>query len=340
MPKGKPLAGDRAAWDADGYPLLHANDTDTAADALHHTLGTGATQAAAGDHTHAQLHDAATVAASSTVNLSITGQQISADVIPSGIDAADLASGVATDGQVLTADGTGGAAWEAPGGGALASLSDVDVAGVINGQRLTYNSTSGKWEPVSPSAGDGDVVGPASATDGHLAVFDGATGKIIKDGGAPGSGGGMAYILLKHTATSGTHGGGISSGDWRTRPINTEEVDTGSNASISSNQITLAAGTYRCRIMSSVGYVGAHKARLRNITDGSTELEGTSETNTTGTILVTQTPSWIVGRFTLAASKTLEIQHRVDVTRDTEGFGRATGYGETEVYCIAEFWKE
>ncbi len=31
---------------------------------------------------------------------------------------------------------------------------------------------------------DGDVVGPASATSGHLAVFSGTTGKIIADGGA------------------------------------------------------------------------------------------------------------------------------------------------------------
>jgi len=29
----------------------------------------------------------------------------------------------------------------------------------------------------------GDVVGPASAVDGNLAVFDGVTGKLIRDGG-------------------------------------------------------------------------------------------------------------------------------------------------------------
>jgi hypothetical protein len=39
------------------------------------------------------------------------------------------------------------------------------------------------------TGGTGNVNGPASATDGHLAVFDGATGKIIKDGGAPAGGG-------------------------------------------------------------------------------------------------------------------------------------------------------
>ncbi len=36
--------------------------------------------------------------------------------------------------------------------------------------------------------GSGDVVGPDSAIDGNLAVFDGVTGKLIKDGGAPGGG--------------------------------------------------------------------------------------------------------------------------------------------------------
>ena len=33
-------------------------------------------------------------------------------------------------------------------------------------------------------AGTGDVTGPASATDMHIAVFAGATGKVLKDGGS------------------------------------------------------------------------------------------------------------------------------------------------------------
>ncbi|WP_225784262.1 hypothetical protein [Xenophilus sp. Marseille-Q4582] len=36
-------------------------------------------------------------------------------------------------------------------------------------------------------AGSGDVSGPAGATDGHVALFDGATGKLLKDGGALGT---------------------------------------------------------------------------------------------------------------------------------------------------------
>ena len=42
-------------------------------------------------------------------------------------------------------------------------------------------------------AGAGDVVGPAGATGDHLAVFNGATGKLIKDGGAVPAGGGDVY---------------------------------------------------------------------------------------------------------------------------------------------------
>lgn len=56
-------------------------DTDSATTALHHTIGTGANQAAAGNHTHAQLHDAVTVADSTSIDLTLTGQQISAAAI-------------------------------------------------------------------------------------------------------------------------------------------------------------------------------------------------------------------------------------------------------------------
>jgi chemotaxis methyl-accepting protein methylase len=45
-----------------------------------------------------------------------------------------------------------------------------------------------------------------------------------------------------------------------------------------------------------------------------------------------------VGSFTLASAKVLEIQHRVNTTRNTNGWGSATSWG-TEVYTVAQFWK-
>lgn len=51
--------------------------------------------------------------------------------------------------------------------------------------KFKFNPFTGKFDIV-PSGGTGDVVGPFFATDGNLAVFDGATGKLIKDGGIVG----------------------------------------------------------------------------------------------------------------------------------------------------------
>lgn len=36
---------------------------------------------------------------------------------------------------------------------------------------------------ISTGGGGGDVTGPAGAVDGNIAIFDGATGKIIEDSG-------------------------------------------------------------------------------------------------------------------------------------------------------------
>lgn len=52
----------------------------------------------------------------------------------------------------LRADGT----WAAPaggGGGSLATLSDTNIASPTNGQVLTYNSTSSKWENQTAAGG-------------------------------------------------------------------------------------------------------------------------------------------------------------------------------------------
>lgn len=73
-----PLLGDRSARNADGYPTLHTNDTNVSASSIHHTLGVGTLQAAPGNHVHALT---------------------------------TLSSGSATQGYVLTADGSGSASW-------------------------------------------------------------------------------------------------------------------------------------------------------------------------------------------------------------------------------------
>ena len=145
------------------------------------------------------------------------------------------------------------------------------------------------------------------------------------------------YIKLSDVQSSGTVGGAFTSGAWRTRIINTEDSDTGSNCSISSNQITLDAGTYECSITAPGYSVDAHKARLQNITDTATTLLGSSAYANSGNAV--QVDSIIVGRFTIAAQKTFEVQHRCVTSNGTNGLGVASGFGVSEIYTVAEFWK-
>lgn len=67
------------------------------------------------------------------------------------IDAADLSSGAASDGHVLTADGSGGAAWEAPSGGggsgAMTLIESVEVSGSA-AANIDFSSVSGSYNAL------------------------------------------------------------------------------------------------------------------------------------------------------------------------------------------------
>jgi len=68
-------------------------------------------------------------------------------------EADDISSGEASDGQVLTADGSGGSAWEdAPGGGGSVQDGDIDSESANDGDVLTADGAGGAaWE--APSGG-------------------------------------------------------------------------------------------------------------------------------------------------------------------------------------------
>lgn len=72
---------------------------------------------------------------------------------------------------------------------AAKTTADTAVQSVVAGANVTVDNT----DPLNPivnvaASGTGDVVGPASAIDGRLALFDGTTGKLIKVGSAPPTG--------------------------------------------------------------------------------------------------------------------------------------------------------
>jgi hypothetical protein len=141
--------------------------------------------------------------------------------------------------------------------------------------------------------------------------------------------------------TNGHAGATFTSGDWRTRFLNTTRgSNTITGSSLLSNQFTLPSGTYRIFATAPSYYTGNHKIRLRNITDSSDTLLGTNERSAySGVNDASQTFSMIRGIFTITSSKTFEIQHRCQNTQGTTGFGYAMNFGVTEVYTQVELWK-
>jgi hypothetical protein len=68
-------------------------------------------------------------------------------------------------------------------------VDDTAYASSWDGDTTHAPSKNAVFDKInSMNSGSGDVTGPSSATDGHLAVFDGTDGKKIKDGGAVPSG--------------------------------------------------------------------------------------------------------------------------------------------------------
>ena len=146
------------------------------------------------------------------------------------------------------------------------------------------------------------------------------------------------YAKLSDTKAANTNGGTFTASAWRTRDLNTEDSDADGIVSISSNQFTLQAGTYRIYASAPAYAVDRHKAKLRNTSDSSDTIIGTTEF--VGTAAGTpQTRSIVNGQFTIASAKTFEIQHYCTTTCTTNGFGVAANVGVSEVYTVVEIWK-
>lgn len=90
----------------------------------------------------------------------------------------------------------------------LSELDDVDLS--------QATQVNGKYIIPSPGSGSGDVVGPASATDGAIPLYDGITGKLIKNSVytpasfAPSSSAVTAVSVNSANGVSGSSSGGTT----------------------------------------------------------------------------------------------------------------------------------
>ena len=146
----------------------------------------------------------------------------------------------------------------------------------------------------------------------------------------------LQYACFVDQETSGTQGGTATSGAWRTRVLNTTVANTITSATLSSNQISLPAGTYIVRASAPAAFVNNHQIRWQNITDSTATIIGTSMHAGSGSSIYNEAA--LFGQFTISGTKTFELQHQVFSTQSANGFGIATTFG-SEYYARVELWK-
>lgn len=152
------------------------------------------------------------------------------------------------------------------------------------------------------------------------------------------------YVIIQDQKTAGTNGGTFTSGAWRTRDLTTTIFNNiGAGYSLSSNQFTLPAGTYIINAKAPAYNVSYHALRLRNITDGTTDIDGnTSQFHSLAAGNTRDVWAFLTGFITISGSKVYELQHRCSVTSATSGFGFAINASvpvNFEIYSTVEVIK-
>ena len=148
-----------------------------------------------------------------------------------------------------------------------------------------------------------------------------------------------SYALLAKVHDSGdatTYFGAYTTGDWRTRDIDTEISDEDGIVTISSNQFTLQAGNYFIRFACSMYHINKHATRLQNITDGTTA--GIGEPNSSYTYSATLMTTGTC-RVSIDSAKVFEVQGYPSTTKATNGFGEDMDNGPCHSVRV-EIFKE
>lgn len=162
---------------------------------------------------------------------------------------------------------------------------------------------------------------------------------------------------IRDERSSGTNGDAVTGGTWNTRTLNTEKTDD-LGITTSGSQMSLVAGTYYVEVNAVTNFAGnanngatstcTSKLRLRNVSDSTTLVVGQSsrfQQNDDGGGNIQPTDislnTTLSGRFTLAGTKSVEIQNYLTVglaSAATIG-GKAVSSGENEVYLDLKLWK-
>jgi len=175
-----------------------------------------------------------------------------------------------------------------------------------------------------------EIVTPATpATDTNVIYFksDGLL-YTLDDLGVESIVSSSAMAIFQDQKANGTQGGAFTAGSFQTRDLNTVVVNT-IGAVLSANQFILLAGNYSIIATAPAFAINNHKCKLRNITDvvDVPNCIGSNQTTTNE-----MTDSIIIGHFTIASTKTFELQHQCGTTRTVNGFGVSNAFSVDEIY--------
>ena len=203
--------------------------------------------------------------------------------------------------MAVTISGTDGIV----GAGFTVDASGISVtAGVVTATSINANA----------SGLTGELPAGINIPAAHLVGL--CTAGLTKTGGF---GKFSSYAVIAKVRAANSDGfGSYTTGDWRTRDIDTEITDEDGIVSISSNQFTLQAGTYLINFGCAMYHVQRHAIRLQNITDSTTAGVGNPNNGYTYSALLFTTG---VCRVSIASAKVFEVQGYVSVTKADNGMG-------------------
>ena len=145
-------------------------------------------------------------------------------------------------------------------------------------------------------------------------------------------------LHVRQEVNAGTDSQTLSNSGANTRILNTVKTNEITGASLSSNEITLPAGTYFCLASAPAYLTSNHQCRLFNTTDSADVLEGTTEHAWNNGYTVTH--SFLRGRFTISGTKGFTLRHYVGQTKNDSGGGTSfAGGGSKNIYAEVMIWK-
>jgi hypothetical protein len=221
---------------------------------------------------------------------------------------------------------------------ARALLDDADAAAMratldvpSNAEAILDALIDAKGDLLLGTAAD-TVARLGVGSDGQVLTADAASTPGVKWAAAAGGSSAPKIAVATYQVANASSGGAPTAGSFQKYPLSNEILDADGIMTLSSSVIVLTAGDYDVDWFAMFFRVGQFVTRLRNTTDSTTAvLGGKGFSNNVGQSNAYSTGS---GRFTVGASKNLELQYRLEVD---PGSGFGFGIGGTDLGVAAVY---